>query len=270
MQPIEDATGQVFGRAFISPSRYSWLADGGCVTISGLLAARLHNMQGVLLGEAVTAARDAARPLATKEALARWASKQAEMICTSVKDEERQARCAEVVLECGGEIGDLKLVRWGSDWLTANEFEERLHSSTEIAISFDGEFDYDEDRDDVHPREFRDELDISDSIALVFKHDGSILEVGNSRWPRSVAGEPKQNVSNAAGYVRGLIRRVWGEDIQEDEEECVVGNVGDFDIHASVDCVSRRRRRRAVLKFRYKLVEVTVPCPGVLESALPL
>ena len=230
MQPIEDATGQVFGRAFISPYRYSLSADGGCVTISGLRAARLQNVQGVLLGEALTAARDAARPLATKEALKRWASKQAEMICTSVKDEERQACSAEVVLECGGEIGDLQLLRWGSDWLTASEFEERLRSSTEIAISFDGEFDYDEDLDDVHPREFRDDFNISDGIALVLKHDGSILEVGNSRWPRSVTGEPKQSVSNAAGYVRGLIRRVWGEDIQEDEEERVVGNVGDFDV----------------------------------------
>ena len=53
---------------------------GGWVTISGLRAGRLHNVEGVLLGEAVTAARDAAQPLATKEALAQWASKQAELI----------------------------------------------------------------------------------------------------------------------------------------------------------------------------------------------
>ena len=60
MQPIEGADNQVFGRAFISPSRYSFSADGGWVTISGLRAGRLHNVEGVLLGEAVTAARDAA------------------------------------------------------------------------------------------------------------------------------------------------------------------------------------------------------------------
>ena len=230
MQPLEDATGQVFGRAFISPSRYSLSADVGCVTISGLRAARLHNVQGVLLGEAVTAARDAARPLVTKEALERWASKQAEMIGASVKDEERQARSAEVVLECGGEIGYLKFVKWGSDWLTPSEFEEQLRSSTEIAISFDGEFDYDEDQDDVHPREFREDFTISERIALVLKHDGGILEIGNNSWPRSVTGQPKRNVSNAAAYIGDLIRRVWGENIHEDEEERVVGKVGGFDI----------------------------------------
>ena len=158
MQPVEDANGQVFGRALISASPYSFLERGGWVTISGLRAARLRNVQGILLGEAVTAARDAAKPLATKEALAAWASKQAEMIAASVKDEERQARSAEVVLECGGEIGDLKFVKWGPDWLTASEFEEKLRCSKEIAISFDGEFDYDEDRDDVHPKEFREDF----------------------------------------------------------------------------------------------------------------
>ena len=74
------------------------------------------------------------------------------MIVGSVKDEERRARSAEVVLECGGEIGNLKFIKWGTDWLTTSEFEDRLRSSTVIAISFDGEFDYDEDKDDVHPR----------------------------------------------------------------------------------------------------------------------
>ena len=113
MQPIEDRAGRVFGRAFISPVWYSFSKDGGWVTISGLRAAPLRNVEGVLLGEAVTVARDTARPLTTKEALAAWATKQAEMISASVKDEERQARSAEVVLECGGEIRDLKIVQWG-------------------------------------------------------------------------------------------------------------------------------------------------------------
>jgi hypothetical protein len=72
MQPIQGGGGHVFGRAFISPSRYSFEADGGWVTISGLRASRLQNVKGVLLGEAMTAARDAAQPIAPKEALAQW------------------------------------------------------------------------------------------------------------------------------------------------------------------------------------------------------
>jgi hypothetical protein len=234
MQPIEGPNNEVFGRAFISPSRYSFSAGSGWVTISGLRAGRLHNVEGLLLGEAVTAARDAVQPLATMEALARWASKQADLIVASVKDEERQARSAEVVLECGGEIGNLKFVKWGTDWLTTSEFEDRLRSSTEIAISFDGEFDYDEDQDDVHPKEFREDFEASEDIAVVLKHDGGILKAGNHAWPKSVTGQPKCSDSNVAAYTRDLIRRAWGDALQEDEEDRVVGKVRYSDITRSV------------------------------------
>jgi len=179
------------------------------VTISGLRAGRLLNVEGILLGEAVTAARDAAQPLATQETLARWASKQAELIVASVKDEERQARSAEVVLECGGDIGSLKFVKWGADWLDTAEFTERLYSSKEIAISFNGEFDYDEDRDDVHPKEFRQDFSGSDNIALVLRHDGVILKSATNSWPRSMTGQPKPRESNLAEYGRNLIRQAW-------------------------------------------------------------
>lgn len=230
MQPIMDANNQIFGRAFISPSRYSYSADGGWVTISGLRAGRLHNVEGVLLGEALTAARDSSQPLATKEALARWASQQAQLIAESVKDEERQARSAEVVLECGGEIGNLRFIKWGADWLNTSEFVDRLRSSTEIAISFDGEFDYDEELDDVHPKEFREEFTVGDDIAVILKHDGGVLRGGNVSWPRSITGQPKWSDSNVAAYARRLIREAWGETLQEDEEDRIVGKVRYSDI----------------------------------------
>ena len=230
MQPIEGPNNEVFGRAFISPSEYSFSESSGWVTISGLRASELRNVEGVLLGEAVTAARDAAQPLATMEALARWASKQADLIVISVKDEERQARSAEVVLECGGVIGNLKFIKWGTDWLNTIEFEERLCSSTEIAISFDGEFDYDEDQDDVHPKEFRQDFEASEDIAVVLNHGGGILKAGNHVWPKSVTGQPQYRESNVAAYTRDLIRRAWGNALQEDEEHRIVGTVSYFKI----------------------------------------
>ena len=58
MQPIVSAAGGLFGRSFIWPEPYSFSKEGGWVTISGLRAAQLSNVQGVLLGEAMTAARD--------------------------------------------------------------------------------------------------------------------------------------------------------------------------------------------------------------------
>ena len=226
MQPIQEASGKVFGRAFISPARYTFFAARGWVTISGLRAARLYNVEGVLLGAAVTATRDSAQPLVSKDALAQWASNQAELIAASVKDEERQARAAEVVLECGGNIGSLKFIKWGADWLTAGEFKDVLLSVTQFAISFDGDFEYNEDQDDVHPKEFREYFEISENVAVVLNHDGAILKAGKHSWPKSLTGGSRISDSNTASHGKEMIRQVWGANFQENEEECVVGKVG--------------------------------------------
>ena len=162
--------------------------------------------------------------------MASWATNQAEMIGASVKDEQRQARSAEVVLECGGEIGDHKIVQWGSEWMSESEFEEKLRCSTEFAISFEGEFDYDEDEDDVHPRDFRENFDISNDVALVLKYDGGILNVGNSKWPSSLGGRQRVQYSNVAAYVREMVARLWGDNVDENEEKRVVGTVDGTDI----------------------------------------
>lgn len=234
MQTIEGAESQVFGRAFISPSRYSYTASGGWVTISGLRASRLNNVEGILLGEAVTAARDAAQPIVTKEALAQWASNQATLIEKLVKDEERQALSAEVILECGGAIGNLKFVKWGSDWLGEEEFIDRLKGSTEIAISFEGEFDYDEDLDEVHPKDFRESFSGSEDIVVVLKHNGTILNTGTINWPRMMTGQSKSGDSNIADYIRNIIQKLWGDDLEEVEEERVIGTVDSSNITRSV------------------------------------
>jgi hypothetical protein len=158
--------------------------------------------------------------------LAQWASEQARLIASTVADEERQARSAEVVLECGGDIGTLKIVKWGGDWLDAVELEERLRSSEEFVVTFDGEFDYDEDRDDVHPREFRDSFEQAAGVAIVLRHEGAILTARNYSWPGALMGRIKPRDSNVAEFVRSIVARVWGGDFEERDVEGTVGRVG--------------------------------------------
>ncbi|PXX51134.1 HD domain-containing protein [Aquitalea magnusonii] len=242
MQTIRGMNNELYGRAYISPPRYSFSSTAdGLVTISGLRAARIRNIEGVLLGEAITAVRNAAHPLATREALSRWASNQAELIVSSVKDEERQARSAEVVLECGGDIGNLKIVQWGADWLNTNELENLLHDMEEIAIHFYGDFDYDEDLDDVHPKEFRESFFVSDDVAVVLRHDGGVMSVGNISWPRSVTGNPKSSDSNVAAHVIELIQRMWGDNFEESDERRVVGTVNSTNIIREVRVFRRSK-----------------------------
>ena len=104
MRQLKSADGEVFGRATISPDSY-WNPGAGWVTVSGLRANRLSNVQGVLSGEAITAARDVALPLVPKDVLSAWATEQAELLVETRIDEERKANAAETVLECGGSIG---------------------------------------------------------------------------------------------------------------------------------------------------------------------
>jgi hypothetical protein len=173
-----------------------------------LRASAIKNIQGVLLGEAMTAARDTALPSVEARVLARWASEQAALIAETVADEGRQARSTEVVLECGGDIGALKILKWGADWLNAAELEERLRSSEEFIANFTGDFDYDEEIDSVHPREFRDSFEQAASVAIVLRHEGSILRERNYSWPNALTGRIGPERSNVTAFVRSVVARV--------------------------------------------------------------
>ena len=230
MQPIVGSDGTIYGRAFIGPTKYMSSSETGWVTISGLRASRLRNVVGVLIGEATTAARDSAEPLVSKEVLSQWASKQASLIAELIRDEERQAMSAEVVLECGGEVGRLKIIKWGSDWLNTDEFKEKLLQSQELVLHFGGNFDYDEDKDSVHPKEFREDFELSDDIAIVLRHDGAILKAGKTNWPRALTGLPKWSDSNVAELVRSIIIKTWGEDRREELQDRTIGTVGSIEV----------------------------------------
>jgi len=121
MRTIKDAHGTVYGRAFISPRTFSYFrllgSGGGWVTVGGLRAVQLANVRGVLLGEVLTAARNSAVPIISKEVLAEWATEQAKLIVDTGMDEEWKSRCAEVVLECGGNLAELPIASWGGEWL---------------------------------------------------------------------------------------------------------------------------------------------------------
>lgn len=233
MRPVSGEDNKIYGRAYISPSRYYFSSPDGWVTVSGLRASKVRNLGGVLLGEATTAARNSALPIVTKEALSAWATHQAELIASSVKDEEQQALSAEVVLECGGDIGDLKIARWGGEWLSVNELEKKISSESEIFIHFEGEFEYDEDADSVHPKEFHSDFDVSDNVIIVLRHDGGVLSAGNNSWPRTITGQKKPSDSNVAMHIRSAIQRIWGG-FEENEEDQVVGFVFGYDITRAV------------------------------------
>lgn len=234
IRPITDSAGQVVGRAFIAPDRYTWQADGGWVTVSGLRANQLRNVQGVLLGEADTASRDVATPLADAAALAAWATEQAIIIASQVLDDERQAKTAEIVLEFGGDPGDLKIIKWGADWLSRDEFVSHLRKSQRLLINFDGEFSYDEDADDIHPKEFRQNFLQSESVAYTLKIDGAVLKSSSGSWPKTCNRPEDWMYSNVATLIRLLISEVWGDTVDHTSGSEIVGTVHSDEIRREV------------------------------------
>jgi hypothetical protein len=225
IRPIIDETGKAIARAFIQPR--SFYESGGWVTIGGLRASRMSNIQGLFMGETLTASRDSALPIVSKELLAAWATEQAMIISSSRADELYKAKCAEVVLECGGSIGDLPIACLGPNtWLSTDEMRERFHTTSEVTITFDGEFSYEEDVDDVHPREFKSYFEVSKHIWVVPRHSGSVLTVGQSEWPASMAGETLPwRSSNLAELVKALLSEAWNESYEVEDEDCEIGNV---------------------------------------------
>ena len=215
-----------------------WDQGSGRVTVSGLRANRLRNLQGVLAGEAVTAARDLAVPIVPREVLSAWATEQAQLFANARVDDETKALAAEIVLECGGDIGLLPIVSWAAEWLSAEEFAAKIAEEGELILNFEGKFSYDEDEDSVHPREFKDSFEVGDEIIMVPKHDGSIVREREINWPASLY-ESRPGKNRLSELVRKIVHDAWGGDYDEYEETRVVGKVDWENIRRSVVIFAR-------------------------------
>ncbi|MDP2601993.1 MAG: ATP-binding protein [Deltaproteobacteria bacterium] len=236
---LQDSKRRIYGRASIHPSSYFVGSDRGWVTVGGLRAARLSNVRGLLVGEPLTASRDSALPTVPLDVLAAWATEQAKLISASNASDEHKATCAEIVIECGGNPCSLPIAQWGGEWLDETTLKERFVDINELVVNFDGDFRYDEDIDSVHPREFRDYFKLSSDIMIVPKHEGSILTVGQQRWPAMITGRVKSYDSNLSLVVRRILADAWGPSIEHGTEERDVGNVRDDAITRDVEVFSR-------------------------------
>jgi hypothetical protein len=242
IRPIFDKDGKPLGRARIRP-RFSYYPDGGWVTIGGLRSSRLSNVQGLLVGETLTASRNSAIPLLDKEILKEWASEQARIIAKTNTDDQLKAKCAEVVLECGGDIGDLPVACMGcAEWVNSKRLRQLLLDWDEFIVSFDGEFTYDEDSDDVLPRDFRSFFEVNPNVCVVSKHDGAILAAGSQSWPRSLTGKVLGwRATHLSIEVRRILSEVWEAEFEESTQDIEVGEVSGNPISREVSVFKRNR-----------------------------
>src|SRR3546814_10844553 len=98
----------------------------------------------------------------------------------------------------------MRISDWSSD-VCSSDLVDRFD------VSFNGEFEYDEDVDDVMPREFRNEFEQADDVAIVLRHDGAILRNSGVAWPNALTGQPVWSDSRVAAHVRGIVEELWGD-----------------------------------------------------------
>ena len=197
----------------------------------------LYNIDGILLGEPVTAARNLALPIVSAQALSRWASEQASLIADTVPDRAYQAHAAEVVLQCDGDIGALSILRDGSTWLNSEEFQAKLRPLDEVVVSFEGPFKYDDHLDeDISPSDFSHSFVPNLAIVVVEKHPRTVVGSSNSDWPRRRSTRPYSNLTE---FVTGLIAATWGANVEETIEDHCVGSAFGAPVLRSVSVFRR-------------------------------
>lgn len=229
--------GKVLGRLAVWPESY-FNGGGGWVTVSGLRANRMSNVRGILAGEATTAARDAALPIVPKEILAAWATEQAQLIMNHRIDLERKAMAAETILECGGSIHELPIVRWDNEWLSMAEFKTKIAECAELVINFDGDFTYDEDQDPMHPQDFKNDFEESSTVITVPRHSGSIVKTRGFDWPACLF--PDRDAGTRLSHlVMQIVSEAWDQHVDETEERRVVGTAGGLNVERDVTVLMR-------------------------------
>ena len=233
--------GTNYGRAMIETSPHSsWSRRSrgqGCISVGGLRATNLSFIRGVLIGRETTVSRNEAVILAPPDVLTKWASEQATLINEASLSDEEKVRGAEVVLLFGGEIGDLPFAKWKGEWISTKEMKEALVDLKEITVLLDDEICYDEDLDEVHPKEFASSFEESDEIIFV-PTNFSELEI-LYYLDQIVANSSNQNYSlNLSGLFKKILKDVW-EHYEEYDNQEIVGYVHDTNISRDVTVFHR-------------------------------
>jgi len=236
MRPLIADDGAIYGRAMIETELYG-SSGAGCISVGGLRASNFGFIRGVLLGQESTAARNSAFPIAPPAVLAAWSTEQAELLTHAELHGEDKARAAQVVLMCGGDIGELPVARLDGTWLSSETLRAVLADLDEVYVHFAGEVRYDEDTDDVHPKEFAHHFEEAEGIIFVPRDLPGLTMQSDVARLKATNGGP---VRNLEAVVRAMITDALGTDAVEDAWDVSVGSVSASEITREVILITRQ------------------------------
>ncbi|MCO7507885.1 ATP-binding protein [Serratia fonticola] len=235
---LKDSDGVIYGRARIHIGSY--FHSHGIVTIGGLTASKMSNIQGILLGDAITVLRDTAIPKIPYSILSEWATEQRKFIESSNFSDEDKLDYADIILQCGGDIGSLPIVRVGEDkWLNTVEFAEFVSNSSRLILVDNKNLSYSESEDDVLERDFSYYFKMYDDIVSLNGRSARILETDNDVWPSMLVNDFNGPVFGMNELITQCILSVWGEEYDEEKDKIIIGDVNGVEITRQVTYLTK-------------------------------
>lgn len=231
LRPLRDSEGNIFGRAALDWETFIFFQERGIVTVDGLRATEVQHLTGILVGKVPeNLARDSAFPSVPLPVLSQWATEQGRLFLqasssnrldSSKSNQRILLTIAALVLKCGGDIGELPIVMLDNDGLSRKSFCSYIANLGEFFL-LEGDVEYDEDVDEVHPRQFAESFSFASDLLRVSKESPVMLRIGNIAWPEYLleSGRPRTLLE----LVWKEVKEVWG-DFEVEETEMEVGEV---------------------------------------------
>ena len=199
LRPLSSTSGETVGRACIHPTY------AGVVAVGGLRACSLRGISGVLVGRPGLTRQATALPVVERQELARWASEQAALVPSLVKDPAEQIACAQIVRALGGTLAGLPIAEGRAGWLTEQAIAAWDDVPSEVLLV--------REQGGRGPS-WRGRITLEPNVLVVRMHLPAILDARDpTLWP----GEDPRNaepwkavLATLAGAVLEALARAWG------------------------------------------------------------
>lgn len=130
MNLIEEA-GKIVGRAALYKEEYTHFYDSirGIITVGGITTTSLTGIIGILLGNNIGAARNAALPIVSCDCISNWSTTQASLLKKSNLPDSTQAECASIIRRLYGNTLDLHIAFHRKRGISYNELIHLIQQS---------------------------------------------------------------------------------------------------------------------------------------------
>jgi len=164
-----------------------------------------------------------------KHAFAVWAIEQGRLLEETASSAKQKAVGAEIILKCGGTIGNLPVAYSFYTWLTLEELRPLIASKLHIAVHV-GEITYD-DTDPVTRNDFDTQFTPSQDLIIVPMLSEDFMHP--VRFGRDL------RTSSLLSVFKDLLQNVWGVFEASEDDEYVVGSACGEEIIRSVTIYTR-------------------------------